>query len=68
MLDVRCKTICSQNRSAGIITGKILTLAPVSCMILLVPKALRNFLETVYGKNGKQSRRSRDNGIKPSGR
>jgi hypothetical protein len=66
-LDVRRKTICSQNRSAGAITGKILTLAPVSRVILLVPKELRNFLDTAYGKNEKKCRRCRDYSIKPSG-
>jgi len=49
-------------------TGKIPKLAPFSCMILLIPKELRNFLVAVCGKNGKQRRRSRDCSIKPSGR
>jgi len=67
-LDVRRKTICSQNRSAGVITENILKLAPVPCMSMLIPKALLNFMDTGYGKNGKQGRRSRDYSIKPSGR
>ena len=66
-LDVRRKRICSQNRSAGVITVKILKLAPVSCVIVLVPKELPNFLDTAYGKNGKQRRSIRDYSIKPSG-